>query len=62
MKPKMRLDPEKDLDGHSMIVRAASILHAHGFKQEAKMIHQEASVNGYEENAVFRILKKYVEI
>ena len=62
MKPKMNLDPEKDYDGHAMIVRAASILAAHGMKKEAREIHQKATVRGYDDYYAFRLLKEYMDI
>ena len=62
MKPIMNVDPEKDVDGYSMIRRAGSILNVHGMKQEAKEIHQRASIEGYEEYLVFQLLKEYMTI
>jgi len=62
MKPKMKLDPEKDIDGYAMIVKAASILAAHGFKEKAKEIHQKATIVGYNTYRVFRLLKEYMDV
>jgi hypothetical protein len=61
-KPKMKLDSKKDLDGYEMVKRAACILNAHGLKQEARNIHQEASVYGYDEYVALRLLKKYMDV
>ena len=58
----MRLDPEKDIDGYSIVERAASILAAHGLRKEAREIHQRASVSGYEDYESFRLLKEYMEV
>ena len=62
MKPKMQLDSKKDGDGYSMTVRAASILAAHGLKEEAKEIHQRAKIEEYDVYFVYRLLKEYVNI
>jgi hypothetical protein len=62
MKPKMELDADKDLDGYSMINRAGSILSANGLKYEAKKIHQEATICGYDIYMVYYLLKKYMDI
>jgi len=62
MKPKMTINPDKDIDGFHMIVRAASILHAHGLREEASEIHQRASVVGYDFERVLKLLKEYMDI
>lgn len=58
----MILDPQKDIDGFSMINRAGSILSSYGLKEEAHNIHQEASICGYDDYQCLFILKKYVDI
>jgi hypothetical protein len=60
MKPKYKIHNEDS--PYMMIVRAASILSAKGKKREARIMHQEATVYGYEFYKVLELLKKYMEI
>lgn len=62
MKPKMKLDPKKDRDGMSMVNRAACILNAHGLREQAKAIHQEAKTSNYDTFVVLRLLKKCMDV
>jgi len=61
-KPRMKLDPKKDVCGRTMACRAGSILAANGFRKEASKFHQECSVCGYDEYVVLRAMKKYLII
>jgi hypothetical protein len=59
-KPKMKLSAT---DGNfKLIERAACILNAHGFKQEARQIHQEAKAGDYDLFTVLKLLNKYMEM
>jgi len=61
-KPKFFLDPEKDIDGFSIINRAGSVLCAHGFKAESKQIHIEAKSSNYDIYMAYILLKKYLDV
>ncbi len=60
MKPKMVLTPEED--NYKLVLKAGSILNAHGQKKAAKAIHQETSVKGYDFYFVLKALKKYMDV
>jgi hypothetical protein len=60
MKPKFKLNSNDD--NYRLILRAGSILSNHGFKKEAKDIHKEASMDGYDFYKVLKLLKKYMEL
>jgi hypothetical protein len=63
MKPKFPIERiKRDDDGYRMIEIAASILNNHGLKKEAKAIHQEATVRGYDFYFVLKLIKKYMEV
>jgi len=61
-RPKMVLDPEKDVDGFALVTRAASILAAHGFKKEARAMHYSARLKNYSSYHALKLVKEYMDV
>jgi hypothetical protein len=55
----LEFGPNKDGTGYDIIQRAACVLNAAGEKDKARLLHQRASVRGYDFYDVLKLVKEF---